>query len=252
MTAPPDLGGRVGMVTGASRGIGRAIAIGMAAAGMDVVGIARNRSDLDLVGDAVEAAGARFMPIAADVADVDAAPTHARLAWEWQGRVDGLVNAAGITDRADALVVTPETWDRLFAVNVRGCFFLTRAVAGRMLEAAGGSIVNIASVSGVVSDGAQAPYSATKGALINLTTVLADQWGPTVRVNAVSPGWVATDMTADYLARPGSIDHVADRTPLERVADPSEMVGPALFLLSEASSYVTGQNLLVDGGWTVR
>ena len=122
MTGPPDLGGRVGMVTGASRGIGRSIAVGMAATGMDVVGIARSRSDLDMVGDAVEAAGARFMPIAADVADVDAAPEHARLAWEWQGRVDGLVNAAGITDRADALVVTPKTWDRLFAVNVRGWF----------------------------------------------------------------------------------------------------------------------------------
>ena len=247
---PSDLAGSTSLVAGASRGIGRSIALGLSSAGAAVVGMARSADALDRLGKEIAASGGEFRPLVADISDVDTLAESVEAAWSWKGRLDSLVNSAGTTDRSSALEITPAEWDALFDVNLRGAFFLTREVGRRMLEADGGSIVSIASLSGVVSDGAQAAYSASKAAMIHMSSVLADQWAPKVRLNCISPAWVETDMTRDFLANPDNRSAILQRTPMERLARPEEMVGAVLFLVSGMSSYMTGQNLILDGGWT--
>ena len=246
----PDLGGATSLVAGASRGIGRSIAIGLAGAGASVVGLARSADALDHLGESIRAGGGEFLPLVADIADLEATAAAVETAWRWKGGLDSLVNSAGATNRSSALEISPEEWDALFDVNLRGAFFLTREVGRRMLDGNGGSIVNIASLSGVVSDGAQVAYSASKAAMIHMSAVLADHWAPKVRLNCISPAWVETDMASDYLADEDNLSAILQRTPMGRIAQPEEMVGTALFLVSGMSSYLTGQNLLVDGGWT--
>ena len=248
--APADLSGTTALVAGASRGIGRAAALGLATAGAAVVGFARSAGALDDLGEDIAASGSEFLAIAGDIAEVDALKQMVETAWRWNGGLHSLVNAAGITNRSSALDITPAEWDRLFDVNLRGAFFLTREVGRRMLDGDGGSIVNIASLAGVVSDGAQAAYSAGKAAMIHMSAVLADQWAPKVRLNCVSPGWVETDLTRTFLANEANLAPILDRTPMGRVALPEEMVGPVLYLVSGMSSFMTGQNLIIDGGWT--
>ena len=246
----PDLRDSTSLVAGASRGIGRSVALGLASAGASVIGLARSVDALEHLGEEIRASGGEFLPLVADIADLDATEQIVATAWRWKGRLDSLVNAAGVTNRSSALDVSPTEWDNLFDVNLRGAFFLTREVARRMLDGEGGSIVSIASLSGVVSDGAQVAYSASKAGMIHMSSVLADQWAPKVRLNCVSPAWVETDMTRDFLANDDNRSAILGRTPMRRLARPEEMVGAVLFLVSEMSSYMTGQNLILDGGWT--
>ena len=248
--APTDLSGSTSLVAGASRGIGRSIALGLAAAGASVIGLARSADALDSLGEEVATLGAEFMPLVADISDLAAIEESVEKAWRWSGSLESLVNAAGVTNRSSALDISPAEWDALFDVNLRGAFFLTREVGRRMLDGNGGSVVSIASLSGVVSDGAQVAYSASKAAMIHMSSVLADHWAPKVRLNCVSPGWVETDMTRGYLADHDNTTAILQRTPIGRIARPEEMVGAVLFLVSGMSSYMTGQNLIVDGGWT--
>ena len=246
----PDLSGSVSLVAGAGRGIGRSIALGLSHAGASVVGLARSADALDQLGEKIAASGGEFRSLVADISDPDALVECVEVAWNWKGYLNSLVNSAGTTNRSSALEITPAEWDTLFGVNLRGAFFLTREVGRRMLERDGGSIVNIASLSGVVSDGAQAAYSASKAAMIHMSSVLADQWAPKVRLNCISPAWVETAMTRDFLANPDNRSAILRRTPMQRLAQPEEMVGAVLFLVSSMSSYMTGQNLILDGGWT--
>ena len=246
----PDLDGTTSLVVGASRGIGRDVALGLAASGASVIGMSRSADALYGLGEEIAASGGTFLPLVADISDLDAMETAVEDAWHWKEGLDSLVNSAGITNRSSALDITPAEWDAVFDVNLRGAFFLTREVGRRMLDGDGGSIVSIASLSGVVSDGAQAAYSASKAAMIHMSAVLAEQWAPTVRLNCVSPAWVETDMTRDFLANPDNRSAIVLRTPMGRLARPEEMVGAVLFLVSDMSSYMTGQNLILDGGWT--
>ena len=246
----PDLRGTTSLVAGASRGIGRSVAIGLASAGASVVGLARSADALDHLGEEIHASGGEFLPLVADIAHLDATERNIETAWRWKGRLDSLVNAAGVTNRSSALDISPAEWDKLFDVNLRGAFFMTREVGRRMLDGEGGSIVSIASLSGVVSDGAHVAYSASKAAMIHMSSVLADQWAPKVRLNCVSPAWVVTDMTRRFLADRDNRSAILQRTPMGRLARPEEMVGAVLFLASDMSSYMTGQNLILDGGWT--
>lgn len=249
----PDgpLGGSVAVVSGASRGIGRAIVLAMAAAGADVVGIARSVPSLEQVAKEVAALGREFLAVPADLTDITAIETAAIAAYQWRGRVDCLVNAAGTMVRREVLEVSPAEWDELFSVNVRGAFFLIQAIARQMIGG-GGSIVNVASVAGEVTTGASVPYSASKGALIQLTRVLAVRLAPSIRVNAVGPAYVRTDLNSDWLDSDGHLDWVVERTPLGRVGDPSDVASAVVFLCSPAASYITGHHLLVDGGWTAQ
>ncbi len=246
------LSGSVALVSGASRGIGMAVAVAMAEAGADVVGVARSERSLERVAKSVTACGRAFVPVVADLSRLETVELAVRAAEGFKGRIDCLVNAAGAMVRKELLDVSPLEWDELFSVNVRGTFFLSQAVARGMLTRRGGSIVNITSVAGEVVTGASAPYSASKAAVIQLTRVLAVRLAPTVRVNAVGPAYVRTDLNSAWLDADGNLDWVLDRTPLGRVGSPEDVTGAVVFLSSPAAAYVTGQHLLVYGGWTAQ
>jgi len=246
------LEGKRALVTGASRGIGRAIALDLAAAGCDVAGAARSGDALATLGAEIEAAGRGFLPVELDVAAPGAIPGAIERAWDWQGGLDVLVNVAGVIIRTGPLDVTPEEWDTTFDVNVRGTFLVTQAVGRRMLAADGGSIVTVTSLAGERVTKASVSYQASKAALIQLTRALAVHWAPKVRVNAVAPGYVRTDLNVAWLADEENSGYVLGRTPLGRVGLPEDVAGAVRFLASPASSYVTGQNLRLDGGWSAQ
>jgi NAD(P)-dependent dehydrogenase (short-subunit alcohol dehydrogenase family) len=247
-----ELDGRRALVTGASRGIGRAIAVALAEAGADVAGLARSKEALDDLGEEVSGVGRAFLPVVADIADADAIAEAAEAAWRWRDGLDVLVNAAGIIIRKDPPGVTADEWDAVFRTNVRGTFLLMQEVGGRMLEGEGGSIVNVASLAGEVVTGASVMYQASKAAIIQMTRGLAVRWAPKVRVNAVGPGYIRTELNTAWLDEPENHRWVVDRTPLDRVGAPSDVVGAVVFLASPAAAYVTAQHLLIDGGWSAQ
>lgn len=245
-----DLAGATAVVSGASRGIGRAIAVALAGAGAAVVGVARSGDALGELRDELAGRGDELLPVVADLTDVAGVPEVVSQAWEWRGGVDVLVNAAGTVVRRDPPDVTPEDWDTVFAINVRGAFFLTQALGTRMHEAGRGAVVNVASLAGEVVTGAPVSYQASKAALIQMTRALAVRWAPAVRVNAVGPGYIRTSLNEAWLADPDNLGWVEGRTPLGRVGVPDDVVGAVVYLASPAAAYVTGQHLLVDGGWS--
>ena len=246
-----ELDGAVALVTGASRGIGRAAALALAEAGCDVVGLARGEADLESLGKEVATAGRSFLPLPADLTEVERLPEVVAAAWGWRGGLDVLVNVAGIIVRTEPPTITPEAWDRTFAVNVRGPYFLTQEVGARMLAGRGGSVVNVASLAGEVVTRAALPYQASKAALIQLTRALAVRWAPRVRVNAVGPGH--PDQPERRLAgRPRQPGLCRGPHPLGRVGQVEDVAGAVVFLASPAAAYVTGQHLLIDGGWSAQ
>jgi NAD(P)-dependent dehydrogenase (short-subunit alcohol dehydrogenase family) len=245
------LEGKRALVSGASRGIGRAIALGLAEAGADIIGVARSADALETLGEEVEKQGRSFLAIELDIADVDRIPACVERASAWKDGIDILVNVAGLIIRTGPLEVTPEEWDEVFSVNIRGTFFLTQAVGRGMLADGGGSIVSITSLAGEVVTKAAISYQVTKAALIQLTRALAANWAPTVRVNSVAPGYIRTDLNSAWLDQRENSGYVLGKTPLGRVGAPDDVVGAVVFLASPGSAYITGQNLRVDGGWSV-
>lgn len=242
----------VAVVTGASRGIGRAIAVGLAEAGADVIGVARDAQALDALGADLDRLGCRFQPLPVDLA-TEAGPLEAaQQAWAWRGRVDVLVNTAGMIVRSEVPDVSVEQWNAQFALNVRAPFFLTQAIGERMHARGGGAVVNVTSVAAEVTTLAPTVYASSKAALVQMTRVLAVRWAPVVRVNAVGPSYVRTTLNESWLDDDANRGFVLDRTPLGRVGEPADVVGAAVFLASPAASYITGQHLLVDGGWTAQ
>jgi NAD(P)-dependent dehydrogenase (short-subunit alcohol dehydrogenase family) len=240
------------LVSGASRGIGKAIAEGLASAGADVVGLARTAAALDELGGRIEELGARFLPVAIDVRDPEAVEVAVEDAWRWRGGIGILVNAAGVIVRSEPPAVKPDEFDAVFGTNVRGTFFLTQAVGGRMLEGSGGSIVNVASLAGRVVTGAAVTYQASKAAIIQLTRALAVRWAPKIRVNAVGPGYIRTDLNTAWLDVEENLRYVHDHTPLGRVGTPADVAGAVIFLASADAAYITGQHLMIDGGWSAQ
>ncbi|WP_435074013.1 SDR family NAD(P)-dependent oxidoreductase [Halorubrum sp. HHNYT27] len=252
--ALPDLTGRVAVVTGGGRGIGRAITLGLAAAGATVVPSARTASEVEAVAEAARELGADARGIAADVTDDDDVAALVDRTVERFGSLDVLVNNAGFNPNealGDPADIEADAVDDVLDVNLRGAFRTLRA-AGPHLKDAGGSVVNVASVAGEVGLPRQHPYVASKHGLVGFTKSAAIDWAPTVRVNAVAPGYVATDLTETLQENERLRQSILDRTPLDRFADPMEIAGPVAFLASDAASFVTGETLAADGGWTSR
>ena len=246
-----DFAGKVVIVTGASRGIGEAVAMAFARAGATLALAARDATALDPVCARANAAGGRATAHAVDVADIGADEALVEAVATRHGRVDVLVNNAGTSAREPAGQATAEVWDRTFATNTRGLFFLSQAAARTMATRGGGAIVNVGSVAQVVGRPEMAAYAASKGGVAQITRTLALEWaGAGVRVNCVAPGYVRTPLVEAVFRRPELMRQILDRTALGRVAEPGEIAGPVLFLASDAASYVTGHTLFVDGGWT--
>jgi 2-deoxy-D-gluconate 3-dehydrogenase len=254
MTGPFDLSGQTALVTGAARGLGRAIAISLAEAGADVaLGLRDTSSASDLV-DRITALGRRALPLAMDVTDLDQSRAAIDRAVQEFGRLDILVNNAGGGIGGPALDVSEADFDAVWALNTRSTFFLSQHAASTMLGAGGGSIVNIASQAGLVALPGESSYCISKAAVIHMTRVHAVEWGEYgIRVNALAPTFIETDGTADALSDPAfRADTVERIAALHRIGVPTEVSGAVVFLASPAASLVTGQTLAIDGGWTAR
>ncbi|MFC6286676.1 SDR family NAD(P)-dependent oxidoreductase [Nocardioides sp. GCM10027113] len=244
------LDGRVAVVTGASSGLGVAFARALAEAGADVVLGARRADRLEETAALVREAGRTAVTVATDVADPDSCQALVDAAVAGLGRVDVLVNNAGVGTAVPATRETPEQFRRVIDVNLNGCYWMAQA-CGRVMQP-GSSIINISSVLGLTTAGLpQAAYAASKAGLIGLTRDLAQQWTGRkgIRVNALAPGFFASEMTDQY--PDGYIDSQLGRIPMGRKGDPTELAATVVWLASPAAGYVTGQTLAVDGGMTI-
>ncbi len=234
------------LVTGASRGIGRALAVGFARAGADLVVAARARGALDaVVGDLAET-GARVDCVTFDQSDVGAI----RHGLAGLGPVDVLVNNAGVEDVRPALDVDEALWTKIVDTNLKGAFFVAQTVAHGMAEAGGGAIINLASLTSFVGVPTAVPYGASKSGILGMTRALAAEWGPKgIRVNALAPGYFKTDMTEVFYDDTEWVERMTAQMPLRRLGVLDDLAGAAVFLASPAARYVTGQCLAVDGGY---
>ncbi len=248
-----SLQGKRVVVTGASRGIGAALAVGAAASGADVVLLGRDR---DALGQVAASLGRHLPERRVDVHTCDLRDTEAigdlAQAVLRDGPVDVLVNNAGMNIRSRALNVTPEEWQTVMDTDLRGAFFVAQAFGRHMVERGKGSIINVSSVGGHVALRTGVAYASAKAGVIQMTKVLALEWGKhNVRVNGIGPWYFRTPLTAGLLQQPDYLAEVLARTPLGRVGELDELIGPMVFLASDAASYVTGQTLFVDGGMTI-
>ncbi|WP_182084885.1 glucose 1-dehydrogenase [Aureimonas sp. ME7] len=244
-----DLSGRVALVTGASRGLGAAIAPALARAGADVVLSARRIADLEATRILVEETGQRALCLAMDVTDVPAIRAGIAEAAQAFGRLDILVNNAGTEKVCPSLDVEEALWDRILDTNLKGAFFAAQAAA-RLMRDTGGSIVNLCSLTSFVGVPTAVPYGSSKSGLLGMTRALATEWGPLgIRVNAIAPGYFRTAMTDAFYEDDAWQGRIAKRLPLGRFGQETDLGGAAVFLASDASRYVTGQCLAVDGGF---
>ncbi|MBI4294760.1 MAG: glucose 1-dehydrogenase [Chloroflexi bacterium] len=243
-----SLEGKVALIAGGSRGIGRAIALGFAEAGADVAVCARNLPDLEQVAQEVRQRGRRALPIQADVtvkAEVEA--MVARMMAELGG-LDILVNNAATSYMRPMVELREDGWDRVMNLGLKSYFLCSQAAARVMLEKKKGNIINMSSASAVKADSLLSAYCTAKAGVAMLTRVLAIELGPYVRVNAIGPGVVRTKFSEAIWSNPELLRQRESRLPLRRIAEPEDIVGPAIFLASDASAYITGQSLYVDGG----
>lgn len=248
-----DLTGRTALVTGASSGLGRAMAIALAAAGARVVGLARRADRLQALVDELRAQGAMAAGVAGDIARRAELAELAKRAGDAFGPPDILVNAAGINTREHADRVTPEGWDRTLAVNLSAPFFLAQRLVPAMAGRGWGRIINVASLQSVRAFPDGIGYGATKGAIVQLTRAMAEAWSPRgIRCNAIAPGFFPTELTAPLFAQPETASSLAGLTMIGRNGAMQDIHGLTVFLASDASDYVTGQTIFVDGGFSAR
>jgi NAD(P)-dependent dehydrogenase (short-subunit alcohol dehydrogenase family) len=247
------LNGRVAVVTGASSGLGVGFARALAQAGANLVLAARRADRLESLAAQLGEAGAEVLPVACDVTDPNQVEALKDACLERFGRADILVNNAGTTEIVPAENESEEAFLRVLNVNLNGAFYCAQRFGRAMLEAGRGSIINVASIFGFVASGSipQAGYVASKGAVVNLTRELAAQWARRgVRVNGIAPGFFLSEMTEEMFSDERSMTWLRRKTPAGRPGEVEELAGAVIFLASDASSYVIGQTIAVDGGWT--
>jgi len=244
-----DLGGRVAIVTGTSRGLGQYMALALAKAGADVVLTSRDRERLVPFEAEIKALGRRALSLELDVRSHESIEKMVASAAAAFGRVDILVNNAGCNVRKPALEVTWEDWNVILDTNLRGSFFVSQAVARAMIARGYGRIINIGSVTSVAGSAGLAPYGASRGGIRQLTMSLADDWGKYgVTVNCLAPGWFRTEQNKILYENKEWVEYLCDRIPLKRPGQPQDLDAAVVFLAAESSRYMTGQTLLVDGG----
>jgi len=245
-----DLTGRVALVTGVSRGLGRAMAIGLAGAGADVIGI--SLQEPIETRKQIETLGKNFYYFHADLEEAEKIPELARQAIAVHGKVDILVNNAGIIGLYPAEEYPLENFDQVFAVNVRGLFLLTQEIGKSMLDRGYGRIIATCSIQSLISGINDSAYVASKHADAGLVKAFAAEWGGRgVNINGIAPGFMVTDNTANLRKNSDAVAEITARVPLHRWGQPEDLMGPVIFLASEASRYVNGQLLVVDGGYVI-
>ena len=246
-----DLTGKVAIVTGASRGLGQTFARALARAGADLVITSRTLDSLRTFENEVESIGRRAVSLELDVRNETSIRKMVADAAGAFGRIDILVNNAGCNVRKKAVDVTWDDWNLVIDTNLRGAFFVAQLVANEMIPARHGRIINIGSVTSVFGYAGLGPYGASRGGIRQLTMSLAADWGPHgITVNCLAPGWFKTEQNKVMYEDPEWVAYLTERIPLGRPGRPADLDGPIVFLASDASEYITGQTLLVDGGIT--
>jgi NAD(P)-dependent dehydrogenase (short-subunit alcohol dehydrogenase family) len=246
-----DLSGKVAIVTGAGRGMGYPIALGLARYGADLVLCSRTVSELEKVKTEIEMLGRRALVQRMDVTRIPEIGAMVEATLKTFGHIDILVNNAGVNTPQWAEDVTEEAWDKVFNTNLKGLFFCTQAVGKVMIRQKNGKIINVSSQSGVVGLLQRAVYCSSKGGVNLLTKVLAIEWAKyNINVNAIAPTFIETPFTKPMFEKEGFKEYVLGNIPLGRVGKPEDVVGGIIYLASGASDLVTGHILLIDGGWT--
>ena len=246
-----DLTGRVAIMTGAGRGLGRTMALALAAAGADLALASRTLPELESLAAEVEALGRRAIAVPTDVTSPGACEALVAATVERLGRVDILVNNAGMNVRKPVLEFTSEEFDQVLQTNLKGYFNVAQAAGRRFVAQVSGKVINVSSILGSVALANQAAYASSKGAIDQLTKVLALEWASAgVQVNSLGPTYFETELTRPLYEDPERKAFIEERTPMGRWGQPHELAGAVIFLASDASNFVTGQTLLVDGGWT--
>ena len=244
-----DLSGKVALVTGAGRGLGQTFARALARAGADLVITSRKPESLNAFQTEIEGLGRKALPLSLDVTDLASIERMVENAISHHGKIDILVNNAGCNVRKPALEVTWDDWNLVLDTNLRGTFFVSQAVARHMIGRKYGRIIQIGSVTSVAGYAGLGPYGASRGGVKQLTMSLADDWGPHgITVNCLAPGWFKTAQNAVMYEDQEWVSYLCDRIPLKRPGTLSDLEGVVVFLASDASAYITGQTLLVDGG----
>ncbi|CDF98994.1 2-dehydro-3-deoxy-D-gluconate 5-dehydrogenase KduD [Avibacterium paragallinarum] len=247
-----DLSGKVAIVTGCNTGLGQGMAVGLAQAGCDIVGV--NLAEAPETAEKITALGRRFVNLTANLMQQDQIPSLVEKAVEAFGKVDILVNNAGIIRREDAINFSEQDWDDVININQKTVFFFSQAVAKQFIKQGnGGKIINIASMLSF-QGGIRVPsYTASKSAVMGLTRLMANEWAKyNINVNAIAPGYMATDNTAALRADETRSKEILDRIPAGRWGLPSDVAGPCVFLASAAADYINGYTIAVDGGWLAR
>ncbi|UCB59038.1 MAG: glucose 1-dehydrogenase [Thermoplasmatales archaeon] len=245
-----NLDGKVAIVTGASRGLGKSMAIGLAKAGADVV--VTDILDISEVVEEIEKIGRKSIGLLVDVCNKSSIETMVKETLKKFRRIDILVNNAGILRMGVAESMSKDDWNKVIDVNLSGQFLCSQEIGKQMIKQKSGKIINIDSIAGIGGYSQAVAYNASKAGIISLTKTLAVEWAKyNINVNAICPGVFATDMTEDFLVNEEFKKNIKNNVPLGRYATPDEIIGTAIYLASKASDYVTGHSLVIDGGWTV-